>query len=477
MPGTARFHDKLHRANHHTLSSAGLPDSSYDPIASPDKPFQGDFHLNGSLSSNNIGYFSALQSASGLTVSGGTTVSTATFTGSVTMQETLTVSSTGTNYINGGIVVGRDVVLAGATNRLSAPVLSSLSATIGSGIFTTLLASTARVTDKLGVGVNAIDPTRKLHVLGDVLIEGNLSATGSSSFQNTDFATSDAIDITNSGTTDAVRVTQNGNFGILALYDGAAPAFWVDANNSRPGHVGVGTITPNEKLTVVGNISSTNLLYARGARLTDLGLEVGGTTNLDGQLNVTTQRATFSNSIDVYQASNFYQGALTVHDGLVSQLSGSFVRNGLTVDTGGITVGNGNVTVNTGSLSVLVGGATINGGLTASGTTQLASLSTTGAATIAGTLTVNDNVSANSNLHVGGRILSGGVDLLELFAAGTGGDGGGGGGGTVEGTLTTGNIELTGASVALFNTQTLTATGDFLVININNRERKIRLWD
>lgn len=52
MAGNARFHDKLHRKNHHTLSSYGFPDSGTDPIASHSEPFQGDFVINGSISSN-----------------------------------------------------------------------------------------------------------------------------------------------------------------------------------------------------------------------------------------------------------------------------------------------------------------------------------------------------------------------------------------------------------------------------------------
>ena len=52
MAGNARFHDKSHRKNHHTLSSYGFPDSATDPIASHAEPFQGDFVINGSISTN-----------------------------------------------------------------------------------------------------------------------------------------------------------------------------------------------------------------------------------------------------------------------------------------------------------------------------------------------------------------------------------------------------------------------------------------
>jgi len=49
---SSRFHNKFHRHNHHTNRDNNLqfPDAGYDPIASPDSPFQGDFILNGGLS-------------------------------------------------------------------------------------------------------------------------------------------------------------------------------------------------------------------------------------------------------------------------------------------------------------------------------------------------------------------------------------------------------------------------------------------
>jgi len=53
-----RFHNKFHRHNHHTDSTSRedlYPDSAYDPIASYESPFKGDFYLSG----NFIGYKSA----------------------------------------------------------------------------------------------------------------------------------------------------------------------------------------------------------------------------------------------------------------------------------------------------------------------------------------------------------------------------------------------------------------------------------
>ncbi len=49
---SSRFHNKYHRHNHHTIPIADprYPDAGYDPIASPDSPFLGDFVMLGTLS-------------------------------------------------------------------------------------------------------------------------------------------------------------------------------------------------------------------------------------------------------------------------------------------------------------------------------------------------------------------------------------------------------------------------------------------
>jgi len=49
MSDNARFHNKLHRKNHHSAPTTGYPDSATDPIASYAEPFQGDFVIQGNL--------------------------------------------------------------------------------------------------------------------------------------------------------------------------------------------------------------------------------------------------------------------------------------------------------------------------------------------------------------------------------------------------------------------------------------------
>ena len=72
MASNARFHNKLHRANHHTNPTVGIPDSASDPIASPTYPFQGSFVVNGALSASSF-FTSGLSGWSGSRTISGTT--------------------------------------------------------------------------------------------------------------------------------------------------------------------------------------------------------------------------------------------------------------------------------------------------------------------------------------------------------------------------------------------------------------------
>lgn len=103
----------------------------------------------------------------------------------------------------------------------------------------------------------------ELAVNGDAYFSGNLTVAGSASFKNTEYTTTSAISVTNTGTGPAIVVNQTGNQAVAAFYDDGAIALYVDGSNARAGNVGIGTDTPNEKLTVVGNISATGRIYAQ----------------------------------------------------------------------------------------------------------------------------------------------------------------------------------------------------------------------
>jgi hypothetical protein len=54
MADNARFHNKLHRKNHHSIATPGYPDSGTDPIASSEEPFAGNFVVNATVSAQDL---------------------------------------------------------------------------------------------------------------------------------------------------------------------------------------------------------------------------------------------------------------------------------------------------------------------------------------------------------------------------------------------------------------------------------------
>jgi hypothetical protein len=127
-------------------------------------------------------------------------------------------------------------------------------------------------------GNSSPDITKTLYVSGDAYIDGMLTVTGSANFVNTTFSTTSALSVVNNGTGPAIVGVQNGEEAIAAFYDDTDIALWVDGVAARPGHVGIGTKTPNEKLTVVGNISATGYVYGNGM-LTKFVSAFGNTTD------------------------------------------------------------------------------------------------------------------------------------------------------------------------------------------------------
>lgn len=106
---SSRFHNKYHRHNHHTtpISDPRYPDSSHDPIASPESPFLGPFVLTGPLSATSndspagvfigssssaiaVHVLGSIQTTGTLNVSGGLAANNISFTGNVLNTYSLT---------------------------------------------------------------------------------------------------------------------------------------------------------------------------------------------------------------------------------------------------------------------------------------------------------------------------------------------------------------------------------------------------
>lgn len=158
-------------------------------------------------------------------------------------------------------------------------------------------------------GTEVIDSSRNATFVdvtasGNITVTGDLTVNGSTTTLNTSVTTTSAFDITNSGTGPALEVTQTGEQAVAAFYDDANIALYIDGKTGSAGHVGVGTSTPNEKLTISGNVSSSGNILGVNGDFTGT-LDVDSAATLGSTLYVTSA-ATFASSVSA-------QGGLTVN--------------------------------------------------------------------------------------------------------------------------------------------------------------------
>jgi len=100
------------------------------------------------------------------------------------------------------------------------------------------------------IGLNVSDPSHQVHIKGNTRIEGDLIVNGTQRIIDTDTSTTEQFIITNDGTGPALIVNQIGAHPIMDVQDDSNSVFFIE----NGGNVGVGTIIPNEKLHINGNI-------------------------------------------------------------------------------------------------------------------------------------------------------------------------------------------------------------------------------
>ena len=135
--------------------------------------------------------------------------------------------------------------------------------------------------------------------------------------------------------------------------------------------VGIGTTTPNERLTVVGNISASGIIYGNGSGLTNIGSSGGAYLPLSG--GTLTGGLTANNNIIVLGSLSAaqYLGLPASYTGAYLPLSGGTLTGGLTANNNVIVLGTLSASQYLGLPASFTGaylplsGGTLTGGLTA----------------------------------------------------------------------------------------------------------------
>lgn len=311
-----RFHSKYHKHNHHTRPTdreGSFPDSAYDPIASEDSPFQGDFYLdgnlfalssvlvNGTLSSTNEVLLHDLTVYNNLSVLG----SLSYFHTDLLCQAPVLITTVG-DYTPALTVsqTGNAPIARFLDTNHNRPITFSTTGQVGIG--TTTPTCQLQITE-LSQSLSAeflIESAYTSSVLqlktpnesNSVILfktpyHAYASINGSPALSSLYFnigtatvanITSKGLDITGSASINnfnsaALRLGNNDNNGWLITKELVGNSFniWQGISQNAPitnrfiidstGNIGIGTVVPNQKLTVIGSISATNTINGNTA--------------------------------------------------------------------------------------------------------------------------------------------------------------------------------------------------------------------
>jgi hypothetical protein len=469
-----------------------------------------------------------------LPLSGGTIVGNASFTG--------TLSSLGNISTNSRILsAGVDVATLFSGNGGNISNYDSVYNNVNSLSTVWTSASGASVT----YSHNSFLPLSGGILNGDVTsnnnltVYGTLSVSGGTFFGNTYYTTTSALSVLHFGSGDALWV---GNFGSghIASFndvDAGVEVLHIGGENSSYPNVGVKTGTPNETLTVLGNISASNIIYNGNGNSTNWNKAFTDVGTLSGNVDLKINRAgdTMTGKLNL-PASTTTSASLNIQSGVAptSPVNGDiwFVSNVLNYRSTGegdktiVARENSNTftnsqTINTSNTAGVA--LSVTNSSTATTTPNRAAEFTASAGNgPVVTITQNGNgrglhilnrtgsgeslriedespestpfvVSATGKVGIGTeadstvglKLDSTGIKFSDDSIQTTAGVAKTGdtmtgvlsvSNGISTGVLSANNIKINQATIQTF-VNPVTASGEFLVLNINGTNRAIRLWD
>ena len=304
-----------------------------------------------------------------------------------------------------------------------------------------------RITSSGNVGIGTTIPAEKLTVSGNISANGTLSASGAgNNYINGNLGIGTA--------TPGEKLTVSGNI----LGTGTLSAGGV-GNNYINGSLGIGTATPNEKLSINGNLSANGNLTIDGN--STLGNASGDITNINsGTINLNNATTSTGLVFGTTNSANLYRSAadtLKTDDNFIVGVLGAGTTDTVVIH----------------NASNQLQSRTINSKVWDTAATFLSGQ----------TLTTNYLTKAlnnNNNTLVNSTLIDTGTDITTtsnlgikttspLHAL------------TVIGSISS-SQGLSAANVTLTNPVTViptsvTDSGEFLILNLNNTLRAIRLWN
>jgi len=165
--------------------------------------------------------------------------------------------------------------------------------------------------------------TGNLNVNNNLVVYGTLSALSASYFQTSIFTSSSALSVISVGGGPALFVQELGTTGdIASFYDTYGEVLHVGNRSGTPynGLVGINNGAPNKALTVVGDISSTAVLYGSA-------LEVGLYAPTSVLPNLVSQFTTKNNTYQQVNITNLFPGSAASSDYVATADNGSDTLN------------------------------------------------------------------------------------------------------------------------------------------------------
>jgi hypothetical protein len=238
-----RFHNKFHRFNHHSAGSPDpkYPDAGYDPIASFDSPFQGEFYSEGDIITTQN-----LSAGIDLTINRNALI-----------RNNLVVGYDAN--VKNNLLIDNNLSVQGDTTRLNTAVFITSSVDISVNSSNTGLTITQsgigyalRINDSNQVDSSPFAIDNSGHILVSTLSAKNAYELVGSKVPNPSYFL-------------ATLSAQANDSGLFIQSVNGIPFYVEDGsgNDTTPviidsdGKLGVGLKFPNERLTVSGNISAT----------------------------------------------------------------------------------------------------------------------------------------------------------------------------------------------------------------------------